>query len=194
MNTRCDWCGDSPLYIDYHDNEWGVPEYDPQRLFEFLLLEGMQAGLSWITILKRREGIKQAFLQFDVDKLACLTDKALEKLLSDSRIIRNRLKVKAVRQNARALLELSNQYDVSDFLWQFTGGQVLNNNWQQLDQIPAQTLESQIMSKVLKKADFSFVGPTICYAFMQAVGMVNDHVVTCFRHRQIQGEKSEVIY
>lgn len=183
--VRCDWCLSDPLYIDYHDNEWGVPQRDSQILFEFLLLEGMQAGLSWITILKRRSGIKAAFFDFDMNKLASLSDTKIDELLQDKRIIRNRLKVLAARKNAQASLNLLNKCDFSEFLWQFSDGYPVNNQWDKLSHIPNETEQSRAMSQALKQAGFSFVGPTICYAFMQAVGMVNDHLVECFRHQQL---------
>lgn len=188
---RCDWCLSDPLYIDYHDNEWGVPQRDSQKLFEFLLLEGMQAGLSWITILKRRCGIKAAFFDFDMNKLASLSDTQIDDLLQDKRIIRNRLKVLAARKNAQASLNLLNKCDFSEFLWQFTDGYPVNNQWAKLSFIPNETEQSKAMSRALKQAGFSFVGPTICYAFMQAVGMVNDHVVDCFRHQQLATRREE---
>lgn len=180
MKTRCDWCLNDPLYMDYHDNEWGKPVRDAQTLFEFLLLEGMQAGLSWITILKKRDAYRQLFKNFDPHKVARLRDATLEKHLQNPAIIRNRLKVYALRQNAQAWCELAKQHDPVDFLWQFTDSRVKKNAWQTLKDIPAQTPDSVAMSKALKKQGFTFVGPTICYAFMQATGMVNDHLVDCF--------------
>lgn len=179
--NRCDWCLQDPLYIKYHDEEWGNPVYDSQKLFEFLLLEGMQAGLSWLTILKRREGIISAFHDFDPEKLAVLSDEQLFEILKDERIIRNKLKTFAVRKNAQAYLALSSHQSFSDYVWQFTKGKPIINHWQSLGQIPAQTTESQAMSRHLKKQGFTFVGPTICYAFMQATGMVNDHLLSCHK-------------
>jgi DNA-3-methyladenine glycosylase I len=186
METRCPWCGDDPQYKEYHDKEWGVPLYDDEKLFEMLILEGAQAGLSWITILKRREGYQQAYDGFDPEKMACWSDGKLEELMQDRRIIRNRLKVKAARQNALAYLELKKDQDsFSDFLWSFIGGKPIKNHWIDLSNVPVKTTAAEKMSSELKKKGFKFIGPTICYAFMQAVGMVNDHTTSCFRHDQI---------
>jgi DNA-3-methyladenine glycosylase I len=181
--NRCDWCGTDPTYVHYHDTEWGVPLRDETAMFEFLCLEGAQAGLSWITILKRRQGYRDVFDDFDVAKLAAYSDLDLEKRLTDSRIIRNRLKVQAVRRNARATLDL---YDTGrtllDYFWDFVDGSPVQNRWKRLPQVPASTPLSETISKDLKKRGFSFVGPTIIYAHMQATGMVNDHLVDCPRH------------
>lgn len=185
---RCDWCGTDPLYQHYHDNEWGVPLYDDQKLFEFLLLEGAQAGLSWITILKKREGYRAAFDQFNPEKIARYTAKKQQKLLQNPEIVRNKLKVAAFSKNAQAYLEiLEQQPSFAEYIWQFVDGRPRQNRWRTLSEIPASTTQSERMSKALKKAGFAFVGPTICYAFMQATGMVNDHLVSCFRHRQLAG-------
>lgn len=182
--SRCGWCGKDPLYVDYHDTEWGVPIYDSRELFEKLILDGAQAGLSWITILKKREGYRQAFSEFDPQKMARFTDKKIEKLMQNPDIVRNRLKIESARKNAKAYLEIMETQEFSEFLWQFVDGAPKQNKWKTLKQVPAETKESIAMSKALKKAGFNFVGPTIVYAFMQAVGMVNDHLVTCFRHEE----------
>lgn len=184
---RCEWCGDSDLYQSYHDTEWGVPLYDEQRLFEFLLLEGAQAGLSWITILKKREGYRLAFDNFDPEKIARYDDDKIAELLLNPDIVRNKLKVNSAVKNARAYLVMkNNNEDFSRYLWSFIGGQPRLNTYQQLSDIPASTDESDAMSKALKKKGFNFVGSTICYAFMQATGMVNDHIESCFRYKECQ--------
>lgn len=183
---RCTWCGTDPDYVKYHDEEWGVPVYDDKKLFEFLVLEGAQAGLSWLTILRRREGYKKAFADFDVNKVARFTPKKVEKLLVYDGIIRNRLKVEATIKNARAFLEIQEEFgSFSDYQWQFVDGKPLKNRWNGTKRIPAETKESQAFSKDLKARGMSFVGPTIIYAHMQAVGMVNDHLTTCFRYKQV---------
>jgi len=185
--VRCSWCGSDPLYMEYHDNEWGVPEYDDQALFELLLLEGAQAGLSWITILRKRENYRAAFDHFNAEKMAQYTAAKHASLLQNKGIIRNKLKVAAFTKNAIAYLALKAKGDTfSHFLWQFTEHQVRQNQWESSAQIPTSTKESEAMSKALKKAGFSFVGPTICYAFMQSAGMVNDHITDCFRHQDLQ--------
>nr|WP_321469266.1 DNA-3-methyladenine glycosylase I [uncultured Desulfobulbus sp.] len=186
MMQRCGWCGDDALYVAYHDNEWGVPIHDEQMLFEFLILEGAQAGLSWLTILKKRENYRKAFDQFDCEQIAGYSPRKIERLLANPGIVRNRLKIEATVKNARATLGIREQFGSLDtFLWKYVEGAPLQNNWKSLVEIPAQTKESNWMSKDLKKHGFTFVGPTICYAFMQATGMVNDHLVDCFRHREI---------
>ena len=185
---RCGWVSDDPLYITYHDEEWGVPLFDDQKLFELLLLEGAQAGLSWITVLKRRAGYREAYQGFDPQKMARWTDAKIEALLQDKRIIRNRLKVEAARKNARAYLTIMEEGSFSDFLWTFVDGQPIQNAWTSLKDVPASTPRSFAMSKALKKKGFSFVGSTICYAFMQAAGMVNDHVTHCFCYSRVQKE------
>jgi DNA-3-methyladenine glycosylase I len=183
--TRCTWPGSDPLYVAYHDEEWGVPEHDDQKLFEKLILDGAQAGLSWITILRKREGYRKAFDHFDAEKIARYTEKDIERLLQDHGIVRNRLKVNSAVTNAQVYLKLKEEgRSFDEYLWQFTGGKTLQNNWTGLKQLPAATPESDAMSKELKKLGFKFVGSTICYAFMQAIGMVNDHVVTCYRHEE----------
>ncbi len=180
--NRCSWAK-GELYIAYHDQEWGVPVHDDRRLFEFLILEGAQAGLSWITILKKRENYRQAFDQFDARKVARYDAHRLEKLLANPGIVRNRLKVQAAVQNARAFLAVQEEFGAFDpYVWRFVGGRPLRNHRQSLQVIPPRTPESDAMSKDLIKRGFKFVGSTICYAFMQAVGMVNDHTTDCFRY------------
>jgi len=182
---RCEWVpADDPLYIAYHDEEWGVPEYDDRRLFEMLLLEGAQAGLSWITILRKRENYRRLFDGFDAEKIARYGPKKIAALLDDPGIVRNRLKVNAAVGNAKAYLEIQDEFgNFSDYLWQFVDGEPVVNTWQAMSDVPASTAQSDAMSKSLKKRGFKFVGSTICYAFMQAVGMVNDHTTDCFRYR-----------
>lgn len=184
---RCQWCSADPLYQAYHDSEWGVPEYDAQRLFEKLLLDGFQAGLSWLTVLKKRERYRQVYRGFDPQFMAHQSDHDLLGLLEDPGIIRNRLKVKGARQNARAWLRLAAQTDPGEWLWQFVGGQPRVNHFPSSAQVPTQTVAAQAMSKALKQAGFIFVGPTICYAFMQATGMVMDHTTGCFRYPHLCG-------
>jgi DNA-3-methyladenine glycosylase I len=180
---RCAWCGTDPLYIDYHDREWGVPTRDPQVLFEFLLLEAFQAGLSWITVLRKRERYRQVLFGFDAERLARLSDEEIEALMQDPGIIRNRRKLEAARSNARAWLQLENPVAL---LWSFVEGRPKINCFERIDQVPAVTPEAEAMSRALKKAGFSFVGPTICYAYMQACGMVMDHTLDCDRHAQLK--------
>lgn len=180
---RCPWCGEDPLYVDYHDREWGVPEHDPVRLFEMLTLEGAQAGLSWITILKRREGYRRAFEGFDPTRIAAFTDADVARLLQDTGIVRHEGKIRASIGNARAWMELMAQDGgFSAWIWQFVDGVPRVNHFETLSQVPGHTAESDAMSRALKKHGFKFVGSTICYAFMQATGMVNDHLTTCHRH------------
>ncbi|KTC84902.1 DNA-3-methyladenine glycosylase I [Legionella brunensis] len=183
---RCAWCTKDPLYTAYHDKEWGVPIRSPDKLFEMLILESMQAGLSWLTILKKREAMSEAFLNFSPQKLALLTDEAIEQLLQNKEIIRNKLKINAVRNNAKAFLKIAQEINIVDYFWQFTKGKVIQNKWQRLTDVPATTPESSAMAKQLKKDGFSFMGPTTCYAFMQSVGMVNDHLTCCFRWHEVQ--------
>ena len=185
--TRCLWAGDDPLYVAYHDEEWGVPVHDDRRLFEMLILEGAQAGLSWITVLRRRDGYRRAFDGFDAEKIARYTARKKAALLLDEGIIRNRAKVDAAVQNARALLDLQEKEGSLDaFLWPFVGGSPRQNRWKAQGDVPPETPESKALSKELRRRGFTFVGPTICYAFMQAVGMVNDHLTGCFRHREVK--------
>ena len=184
MPNRCEWCGDDPLYITYHDEEWGVPVHDDRKLFEMLILEGAQAGLSWITILRKRENYRAAFDQFDPLKVAAYDEAKVTELLANPGIVRNRLKVEAAIKNAQAFLQVQQEFGSFDaYIWQCVAGQPIQNSWTTLAEIPAQTPESETISKDLKKRGFKFVGPTICYAFMQSTGMVGDHVVDCFRFR-----------
>ena len=186
MLTRCSWPGEDPLYVAYHDSEWGVPEHDDQALFEKLVLDGFQAGLSWITILRKREAFRRAFDRFELARIARYRPKKVEALLGDPAIVRHRGKIEGTIANARAALAIQDEVGSFDrYLWQFTGGRTLNNRVRSIADLPSQSTESHAMSKDLKARGFTFVGPTICYAFMQAVGMVNDHVVTCFRYRQV---------
>lgn len=182
---RCPWAKND-LAIRYHDEEWGVPVHDDRLLFEFLVLEGAQAGLSWDTILGKRERYRRVFDNFDASRVARYEARKIERLLADPGIVRNRLKIAAAVENARALLAVQDSHDTFDaYIWQFVGGRPLVNRWKRITDVPATTSESDAMSKDLKQRGFRFVGPTICYAFMQAVGMVNDHLVTCPRHRQL---------
>lgn len=184
---RCDWVTNDPLYIDYHDQEWGVPKTDPHTLFEFLMLEGMQAGVSWLVVLKKRQAMREALDHFDPDKLAQWQEDDIEPLMDNDKIIRNRPKLKAMINNARAWLDLQqSQGDIAHYLWSFVGNEVIQNNWPSYAEVPGSTPESDAMAKALKKAGFKFVGTKICYAFMQATGMVNDHIVTCFRHDELR--------
>jgi DNA-3-methyladenine glycosylase I len=180
---RCWWAPEGdPAYLAYHDEEWGVPSHDERHLFEMLTLEGAQAGLSWATILHKREGYHRAFANFDAEKVARFTQRDIERLLADPSIVRNRLKVESTVNNAQRVLELES---LDDYLWGFVDGNPIVNGWRQLSEIPAETAESRAMSKDLKKRGFRFVGPTVCYAFMQATGLVNDHVVDCFRFAEL---------
>lgn len=181
--NRCPWCVNDPLYQAYHDNEWGVPVYDNQKLFEFLILEGAQAGLSWITILKKRENYRKAFAEFNPQKIVKFTPEKIETLLQNPGIIRNKLKVNTAVINAQAYLKLQDEgQELSEVLWQFVDGQPKINQFKSMSQIPAKTEISDQMSRYLKQRGFKFIGSTICYAFMQAVGMVNDHLTNCYRH------------
>jgi len=183
---RCQWAAGSSLDMIYHDTEWGVPSYDDRHLFEMLILEGAQAGLSWSTILKKRAHYRTVYHRFDARRIARFTKRDQQRLLKDPGIVRNRLKVEASIDNAKALLEVKKEFDsFSDYIWQFVDGEPRTNRFRSLKQIPAETKESIAMSKDLKKRGFRFVGPTICYAFMQAVGMVNDHQISCFRYDQV---------
>ncbi len=187
MLKRCAWAFASQQYTDYHDNEWGVPVHDDRKLFEMLILEGVQAGLSWALILKKRAGYIQAFDGFDACKIARYDNRKVQELLANPEIVRNRLKIQATIQNARAFLQVQSDAGSFDvFLWQFVDGQPMQNAWRTMQEVPASTKESDAMSKELKRRGFTFVGSTICYAFMQSVGMVNDHIVECFRWQQVQ--------
>ena len=183
---RCEWAGTDPLYVAYHDKEWGVPVHDDLELFEMLILEGAQAGLSWSTILKKRENYRRAFDDFDPTIVACYDDAKITALLADPGIVRNRLKVESANRNAKAFLKVQEEFgSFNAFIWRFVSGKPIINSWEAMSDLPAKTPESEAMSKDLKQRGFNFVGPTICYAFMQSIGMVNDHVVNCFRYAEL---------
>ncbi len=183
---RCAWSGADPRYVAYHDEEWGVPVHDDRLLFEFLVLEGAQAGLSWITVLRKREAYRQAFDDFDPETVATFDRRKVARLLEDAGIVRNRAKIESAIKNARAFVAVQHEFGSFDaYQWRFVGGRPFRNRWATLKEVPARTAESDAFSKDLKRRGFSFVGSTIVYAHMQAVGMVNDHVVTCFRHREV---------
>ncbi|MEO0563164.1 MAG: DNA-3-methyladenine glycosylase I [Chloroflexota bacterium] len=187
MCERCAWVSDDPVYIAYHDEEWGVPKRDDRMLFEMLILEGAQAGLSWITILRRREGYRAAFDRFDPEKIANYDEDKIAALLQDTRIIRNRLKVHSAVKNAQAFLDVVTETgSFADYIWRFVDGQPIQNTWSMLADVPAETARSKAMSKALKKRGFSFVGPTICYAYMQSCGLVNDHTTNCHRYEVVR--------
>ena len=187
-HQRCAWCSSDPLYLAYHDYEWGVPLHDERRLFEMLILEGAQAGLSWLTILRKREGYRRAFDGFDPERIARYGEQEIARLQADSGIVRNRLKIAATVRNARAFLNLRERYgEFGAFLWRYVGSTPRQNAWRSIAEVPARTPESDAMSRDLKKLGFTFVGPTICQAFMQATGMVNDHTTDCFRHQELGG-------
>ncbi|MBT4160032.1 MAG: DNA-3-methyladenine glycosylase I [Gammaproteobacteria bacterium] len=186
-HRRCAWSGEDPLYIAYHDEEWGVPCFDDDSLFEFLLLEGAQAGLAWITVLRKREGYRRALEGFDAGRIARYGKKQVGRLMNDTGIIRNRLKIESAITNARAFLDIQERQDsFSEYIWQFVEGAPVQNRFRSMSRIPASTVVSEQMSRQLKKEGFKFVGPTICYAYMQATGMVNDHLVNCYRHEACQ--------
>ena len=188
MITKCQWAGEKPAMVEYHDQEWGVPVHDDRLLFEFLILEGAQAGLSWSTVLNKRARYREVFDNFDAELIARYDAAKKQNLLADAGIIRNRLKIDATISNAQAYLDLCNAGESLDaWLWSFVDGRVVQNRWRSMNEIPVQTAESEKMSKELKKKGFRFVGPTICYAFMQATGMVNDHTVDCFRYAELSG-------
>ncbi|AOW20519.1 DNA-3-methyladenine glycosylase I [Urechidicola croceus] len=183
---RCEWAGKDPLYIEYHDTEWGVPLYDEDRLFEFLILETFQAGLSWITILRKRENFRKAFDNFDYKKIANYSDDKFDKLINDAGIIRNKLKIKATISNAIAFMDVQKEFgSFSKYIWNFIEGKPIKNNWKSMSEVPANTELSDTISKDLKKRGFKFVGTTVIYAHMQATGMVNDHATYCFRHQEV---------
>ena len=183
---RCEWCEGDALYTSYHDKEWGVPIHSDRKLFEYLILEGAQAGLSWITVLRKRQAYRQAFDNFDFNKVATYKERKIKTLLNNPGIIRNRLKIRGTVRNAQAFIKVREEFGTfNKYIWQFTDGKTIQNSWQSLKEIPANTEISDHMSKELKKRDFTFVGSTICYAFMQAVGMVNDHTVDCYRHEEL---------
>jgi len=186
MKCRCSWAGSDPLYMTYHDSEWGVPVHDDRLLFEFLILEGAQAGLSWITILRKREAYRRAFCGFEPEVVAAFDEEKIASLLGDAGIVRNRLKIRAAVTNARAFLAVQREFgSFGRYVWAFVDGKPVCNSWSALKDIPARSEISDAMSRDLKKRGFTFVGSTICYAFMQAVGMVNDHVTDCFRWREL---------
>ena len=187
MIYRCGWSISDPLMIDYHDNEWGVPVHDDRKHFEMIVLDGAQAGLSWQTVLRKRESYREAFDNFDPKKVARYNDKKIMKLFGNPGIIRNRLKINSAVLNAKAFLEVTEEFGTFDkYIWQFVGQRTVHNSWKFLKELPAKTSESDSMSKDLKKRGFSFVGSTICYAYMQAAGMVNDHTIECFRHKELK--------
>ncbi|MGI9530800.1 DNA-3-methyladenine glycosylase I [Lutimonas sp.] len=188
--TRCTWCGNDPLYMNYHDNEWGVPVFDDHLLFEFLVLETFQAGLSWITILRKRENFRVAFDNFDYQKIVTYDEAKYEALLQDSGIIRNRLKIKATIANAQNFIKIQQEFgSFSHYIWQFVEGTPIQNNWKEMNQVPATTTLSDTISKAMKKRGFKFVGSTVIYAYMQAIGLVNDHISSCFRHASIKHQQ-----
>jgi DNA-3-methyladenine glycosylase I len=188
MNNRCEWCGSDPLYMAYHDEEWGVPSHDDRHLFELLLLEGAQAGLSWLTILKKRENYRKAFHAFDPQKIAAYSQRDIQRLLTDPGIVRNRLKIESAIKNAREVLDIIQEFgSFSSFLWRYVNNSPRQNAWKSLRELPGRTEQSDRMSSDLKKRGFNFVGSTICYAFMQSVGMVNDHIVSCFCYAEVKG-------
>ena len=190
MKTRCGWCTADPVYIEYHDTEWGVPVTDDQKLFEFITLEGAQAGLSWITILKRREGYRRAFKNFDPEQCARLSDQDILRLLADTSIIRNRRKIESVVTNAQAYLKIQAEYgSFAKYMWDWVDGEPIQNSWDRQTDVPAVTPLAEAMAKDLKRRGFSFLGPTIWYAHMQAVGMVKDHITGCFRHAEVRAKR-----
>jgi DNA-3-methyladenine glycosylase I len=186
MTIRCQWAGDDPLMVQYHDAEWGVPKHEDRRLFEDLVLDGAQAGLSWMTILRKRENYRQAFDNFDAAKVANYDETKIEELLQNAGIIRNRQKINSAIKNAQAFLKVQEEFGSFDaYIWGFVDGRPIQNSWENMSQLPAKTALSETISKDLKKRGFSFVGPTIVYAFMQAVGLVNDHTADCFRYHEV---------
>jgi DNA-3-methyladenine glycosylase I len=186
MIKRCTWCGSDPLYVAYHDEDWGVPVYDDRLLFEMLVLEGAQAGLSWLTILKKRDNYRKAFHGFDATRIASYDQQEIDRLIQDAGIVRNRLKIESTIKNARGFLQIQGEFaSFADYLWRFVDGKPITNKWQDLSAIPANTQISDQLSKDLKKRGFNFVGSTICYAYMQSIGMVNDHTTDCFRYQEI---------
>ncbi len=186
MKNRCEWAGSDPLYISYHDEVWGVPVYDDRQLFEMLILEGAQAGLSWLTILKKQENYRKAFHNFDPVVIARYGESDINRLLADAGIVRNRLKIESAIKNARGVLQLQEEFgSLSSFLWKYVDGTTMQNSWSSMSELSAETEQSKLMSRDLKRRGFNFVGPTICYAFMQSVGMVNDHTMDCFRYREL---------
>jgi DNA-3-methyladenine glycosylase I len=192
--TRCPWPTADPLYLAYHDQEWGVPQHDDRKLFELLILEGAQAGLSWITILRKRERYREVFDRFDAAKVAGYDGRKVAALLADAGIVRNRMKIEAAIGNARACLDVGREFGTFDaYLWTFVDGAPRINRWRTMKEVPAKTAQSDALSKDLRRRGFKFVGSTICYAFMQAVGMVNDHLTTCYRHGEIERSRDRAI-
>ena len=186
MKKCCEWCGDDPLYVKYHDEEWGVPVHDDTKHFEMIVLDGAQAGLSWLTVLRKRENYRKAFDKFNPKKVAKYDEKKIEELLNNPGIIRNKLKVRSAVTNAQAFLQIQKEFGSFDkYIWQFVNGKTIVNKWKSLKELPATSKESDAMSKDLKKRGFKFVGSTICYAYMQAAGLVNDHVIGCFRYKEV---------
>lgn len=184
---RCDWCLSDPLYKEYHDKEWGLPLHDDQMLFEFLVLESMQAGLSWLTILKKRDNFRKAFANFEISKVANFDDVKVQELLLDAGIIRNKLKIKAAINNAQEILKIQSEFtSFSKYIWSFVNDKPIVNEFTSIDQIPASTELSDKISKALKRRNFKFIGTTIIYSFMQAIGMVNDHIISCYRYNEVQ--------
>lgn len=191
MKNRCWWAGNDPLYVKYHDEEWGVPVHEDRKLFEYLVLDGAQAGLSWLTILKKRDNYRRAFDNFDPDIVATYGDDKIDELLGNDGIVRNRLKILSAVENARSLMRIRDEYGSFDrYIWSFVDGETIVNAWKKPQDVPASTPESEAMSRDLKKRGFKFTGPTICYAFMQAAGLVNDHLTDCFRYPRI----NELVY
>lgn len=186
MTERCGWCGTEPIYVDYHDTEWGVPEYDPRALWEKLVLDGFQAGLSWITILRKRDAFREEFEGFDPERIARWDAKNVENALQNPGIIRHRGKIEGTIRSAKLFLEIESAEGFTPYLWGFVGGKPVQNGWTSMGQVPAATDESTAMSKALKKRGFTFCGPVICYAFMQATGMVNDHITSCHCHDKVK--------
>ncbi len=185
--NRCEWANCGPLEVKYHDEEWGVPVHDDRLLFEMLILEGVQSGLSWSTILKKREGYRDAFDNFDAEIVSKYSETKIEELVKNTEIVRHKLKINAAVVNAKCVLEIQKEYGSFDkYIWSFVGGKTVNNKWAAQDEVPVSTVESTEMSKSLKKKGFKFIGPTTCYAFMEAVGMVNDHLISCFRYSDVK--------
>ncbi len=189
---RCDWCLSDPLYKEYHDKEWGLPLHDDQMLFEFLVLESMQAGLSWLTILKKRDNFRKAFANFEISKVANFDDVKVQELLLDAGIIRNKLKINAAINNAQEILKIQSEFtSFSKYIWSFVNDKPIVNEFTSIDQIPASTELSDKISKALKRRNFKFIGTTIIYSFMQAIGMVNDHIISCYRYNEVQKANKE---
>ncbi|WBU64356.1 DNA-3-methyladenine glycosylase I [Paracoccus aerodenitrificans] len=186
MTERCAWCGTEPIYVDYHDQEWGVPEYAPRSLWEKLVLDGFQAGLSWITILRKRDSFREVFEDFDPERVARWDQNNVENALKNPGIIRHRGKIESTVRGARLFLDIESKQGFTPYLWSFVGGAPVQNDFASMAEVPASTAESTAMSKTLKKQGFNFCGPVICYAFMQAVGMVNDHMTSCYRHAEVK--------